>query len=237
MSTKWILTRGTLICTLLCLLGVTLLVLAIPRTVAAWAARGAEPSIAKLNRGVRPSRQDLTQCLEASQKALHWVGSARRWANLSRCELELARQAPRNSSVQFLWLARAEDHTKKSLLANPADGYAWLRLAVIHIDRGEEAPALLSPLMASVDTAPNRRLLWWDRAWMLLSYAPQMTPDELLILRHQLRTIWIYAPPYRPHLLESAHTLDRLNVLTWPLADEPEAMAELETMERNTRFP
>jgi hypothetical protein len=220
-SAKRILTPGTLICTLLCLLGVTLLVLAIPRTVAAWAARDMEPSIAKLNRAVRPSRDELIECVKAGQEAVHWVGSARRWANLSRCELELARQAPRNSSVQFLWLARAEDHTKKSLLANPADGYAWLRLAVIRMARGAEAGAIVSPLMTSLDTAPNRRLLWWDRAWMLLSYAPQMTPDELLILRHQLRTIWIHAPSYRPHLLESAHTLDRLNVLTWALADEP----------------
>lgn len=237
MSTKRILTRGNLICALLGLLGVSLLVLAIPRTVAAWAALDVEPPIAKLNRAVAPSRDELVECVKASQKALRWVGSARRWANLSRCELQLARQSPKGSPAQLLWLTRAEDHTREGLLANPADGYGWLRLAAIRVQRGAEAAAIVSPLMTSLDTAPNRRLLWWDRAWLLLSYAPQMTPEELLILRHQLRTIWTYAPAYRPYLLEFAHALDRLNVLTWALGDDPEAMDELNTMERNTRFP
>ena len=237
MSTKRILTPGTLICALLCLLGVALLVLAIPRTVAAWAARDTEPAIIKLNRFVRPSRDELIECVKAGQKALRWARSATWWSNVGRCELELARQVPRNSPAQVLWLARAEEDTRKSLLANPADGYAWLRLAVVRMERGAEVASIVSPLITSLDTAPNRRLVWSDRAWMLLFYAPSMTPDELLILRHQLQTIWTYSPRDRPWLLNAAHNLDRMNILTWVLRDDPEAMAEFETMERNTRFP
>jgi hypothetical protein len=235
-STKRILTRGTLICALLCLLGAALVILAIPQTVAAWTTRRVERTIGKLNRDVRPSRDELLECVRAGQKAIDWVASAPRWGDLGRCEFALA-GAARSRSAALTWLARAEKHTRLGLLADGADAYAWVRLAAMRAARGAEAAAIVSPLMASLDVAPNTRPLWPFRTRLLLFYAPQMTPEELPVLRHQLRTIWTYGPSYRPHLLELAHTLYRLDVLTRALRDDPEAMAEFETMERNTRFP
>lgn len=218
-------------------LGAALLGLAIPRTIAAWISLGAEPTMTRLETNRPTNVQQLGTCVAAYDGALRWKSSSVRFANLGTCEFSLALAAPTDTPQRAEWLARAEEHTKTALLLNPAESFAWARLAFIRASRGASARDVVAPLIVSLDTGPNIRALWRSRTRLMLRYAPFMTVDELLTVRHQLKTIWIYGPSERPHLLEMAHTLDRMPQLLWALRDEPEAMTELETMERNTRFP
>lgn len=222
---------------ILATLGIALLGLAIPRTVAAWISLGAEPTMARLEANRPTTVQQLGQCVAAYDSALRWVSSPVRFANLGTCEFSLALATPTDTSQRADWLARAEEHTSKALILNPAETFAWTRLAFIRANRAAAARDVVAPLIMSLDTGPNVRALWRSRTRLILRYAPFMTVDDLLTVRHQLKTIWLYGPSERPYLLEMAHTLDRMPQLLWALRDEPEAMAELETMERNTRFP
>jgi hypothetical protein len=218
-------------------LGVSLLVLAVPRTVAAWTSLGARPAMAKLEAGDTPTAEELSECVEASEQAIRWTPSSVRLGNLGSCEFALARTASTASSERAAWLARAEEHTQQSLVEDPADGFAWTRLALIRRERGASAREISAALIMSVDTTPNARFLWPLRSELLLFYAPFMNRDELFTVRQQFRTMWTYSPKHRPGLVEAAHRLNRRDVLTWALSDDPEAMAEFEMMERQSRFP
>jgi hypothetical protein len=218
-------------------LGVSLLVLAVPRTVAAWTSLGVRPAMAKLEAGEPPTVEELTECVEAGEEALRWTRSSVRLGNLGSCEFALARAASTDASERAAWLARAEEHTQQSLIENPADGFAWTRLALMRRQRGAGAREICAALIMSLDMTPNARILWPLRSELLLFYAPFMTSDELVTMRHQFRTMWTYSPRHRPGLLEAAHRLNRREILTWALSDDREAMAEIEMMERQSRFP
>jgi hypothetical protein len=218
-------------------LGVALLVLSVPRTVAAWSSLEAQPAMGKLWHGEDPTPEELSACIEASQRALRWTESAERWGNLGSCEYARARQTSVDSPERANWLALAEKHTQESVIANPADGHGWYRLALIRQARGAAAREIVPPLIASLDVAPNARRMWRGRGEMLLFYAPMMKAEELTSTAQQLRTMWTYSPAHRPALLGQARRLGRRGVLIAALLSEPEALAELDMMERQSRFP
>lgn len=221
---------------LISLLGFALIGLAIPRTVAAWKAAEGRPALDRLEVNETPTAAQLATCIGAYTYALRWEQTSNRLFDLGSCEFATALAKP-SDQERGEWLKRAEESTVRGLLLNPAESFAWSRLAFIRQNRHVAARDVVTPLMMSLDTGPNMRDLWRGRSRLVLRYAPYMTPEELLTARFQLRTIWDYAPSERPQLLEAAHNLDRLSIVLWALRDDPEAMAELETMERNTRFP
>lgn len=221
---------------LILLLGLALIVLAVPRTVAAWKGVQGLPALDKMKANETPTAAQLTTCVEAYTGSLRWVQASFRLFNLGTCEFEIALAKPLDDPERGEWLKRAEQSTFRGLVANPAETVGWSRLAFIRHNRHAAGRDVVAPLIMSLDTGPTMRPLWRGRTWLMLLYAPQMTVEELLTVRFQLKTIWTYGPSERPHLLEAAHNLDRLYMVLWALRDDPEAMAEFETMERNSRF-
>jgi hypothetical protein len=237
-KTKRAYTRPALLVSALAIvMGVVLLAMGIPRTVAAWTALGAEPAMDKLRHDEAPTAEELAQCIEASERAIEWTPSAVRFATLGSCEFARARQTPTGSPDRGRWLDLAAAHTEQSLLRDPADGFTWIRLAMIREMHGAAAREIIPPLMMSLEMTPNSRLMWSLRSEMLLSYARLLTPEDSAAVRRHLHTIWTFSPPHRPVLLEIAHRLNRLDVLQAALTDDPEAKAEIEIMERQSRFP
>jgi hypothetical protein len=222
---------------LLLLLGFALVGLAVPRTVAAWKGTEGQPARDRLDVGQTPTAEQLTACIEANTRALRWELAANRLFNLGSCEYAVALAKPRQDRERGEWLQRAEQSTVRGLVLEPANPFAWSRLAFMRADRLAPGREVVAPLIMSLDTGPNMRQLWRGRTRLMMLYAPSMTPDELYTVRHQLNTIWTYGPSERPSVLEAAHALNRLPLLRWALGDDPEAMAELETMERNSRYP
>ena len=219
-------------------LGIALLVLAVPRTVAAWTELAANPAIDKISYNRTPSRQELFECVAAYERAIQWTRSDLRLTNLASCELALAVAALPDDPERATWFSRAEQHLVQGLIEDPADGFAWTRLAVVRDLRGATGRDVAIALVMAIETAPNIRLLWSSaRSALLMAYVGSFKLDELYMVRHQLRIVWSYSPKHRPGLVEAAHRLNRLNVLTWALADDKEAMAEFEMMERQSRFP
>ncbi len=219
------------------MLGLVLIVLAVPRTVAAWKGEQGRPALDKMEANKTPTAAELTTCVEAYTGSLRWVQASFRLFNLGTCEFAIALAKPLNDPGRSDWLMRAEQSTVRGLILDPANAFGWARLAFIRADRLAPGREVVAPLIMSLDTGPNARPLWRGRTRLMLLYTPSMTHDERLTVRYQLNTIWTYGPSERPNILEAAHTLNRLPLLMWALRDDPEAIAELETMERNTRFP
>jgi hypothetical protein len=216
-------------------LGVSLLALAIPRGVAAitFASQSGSSS---LLRGGRPSPADLADSAAVIERALRWAAPARYLSSLSLVEFELSRAFPPDSPGRLAWSGRAEQHAIAALEANPADGYTWVRLAVMRQARGALPRDALDPLITSLDVAPNRRELWRSRMTLLMYYWGALKPNELPIAQHQIRTMWS-VPEFQFFLYDSALTYHRKGELTEALKDEPGALDEIATFDRNMAYP
>jgi hypothetical protein len=212
------------------LLGISLLGLAIPRTVAAWASIDAQPALEKLHDGKFPTEKELADGIAGLGRAMAWTSSARRLTDLAWLEgtqaLLLRPADPKRGAL----LAQAEQHLVQGLLANPADGFAWLRLANVRKLRGEQGREIAVALMESLDMAPNMRFLWASRAGMLMSYWQYLTEDEVPEARNQLRTIWAAGPEYRLPLVTDGLMAGGLPKIAEALNGDPEAMTQFEQL-------
>ena len=215
------------------LLGAGLLVLAIPRTVAAWASLAAEPAIEKIQLGKTVSEAELEVGTAGLQRALAWTSSARRLTDLALLELVRAEGLGYLDHRRAKLLAEAEEHVTAGLMSNPANGFAWLRLAVIRELRGAHGREVASALAQSVDMAPNMRRLWIPRCGLILRYWGAFTEDELLSMRRQIRTIWS-VPGERTALLAVAMSSGHDVMIGWALADDPEAFLEFMRIRRSS---
>jgi hypothetical protein len=112
----------------------------------------------------------------------------------------------------------------------------WVRLAVVRQARGAPPRDILEPLITSLDVAPNRRELWPSRMSLLMYYWGLLKPNELPIVRHQIRTMWD-VPQFRFFLYDTALKTGRKFNLLDALSGDPEALEELRTFDRNMAYP
>lgn len=211
-------------------LGLLLVMLAAPRTIAAWSALSAEPALEAIFNGRTPSDDDLSAGALGLERALSWSSSGSRLTNLALLRAVQAERLPVDSPHRHEMLKQAEDLLVRGLSANPSDGYAWLRLAVVRSVRGAESGEIVAPLMQSVDTAPNARHLWLPRIEMMLRYWPDFSVDELLMMRSQIRTIWT-VPFYRLPLMRAAEAKGQSLMVRWSLSGDPNNEAEYQRLE------
>lgn len=211
-------------------LGLLLVVLAAPRTIAAWSAFAAGPALETLFEGRTPSDDDLNAAVLGLERAISWSSSGTRLTNLALLRAVQAERLPADSPHRQELLMQAEDLLVSGLSANPSDGYAWLRLAVVRALRGADSSQVVAPLMQSVDTAPNARHLWLPRIEMMLRYWPSFSADELLMMRSQIRTIWS-VPRYRLPLVRAADAEGQALMVRWSLSGDPSIESEYQRLE------
>ena len=218
-------------------LGIALLTLAIPRSITAITIATGPPGLsALLLSGQRIPLAELQESHDTLEKALRWDRPSRYVANLSVVELELAMAYPDGSPERTSWLTQAEERTIEALKANPADGRSWLRLATIRSFRQAPSRDVVAPLMASLDMSPNDHSLWRQRIGLLMYYWGEFSPEEVSVMRHQVRTMWD-DPRFRIVLLDSAMRYRVIGRLIGALTPDWEAIKELEAMQRSIAGP
>ena len=208
------------------LLGIALLVLAVPRTIAAWAGLDAQPALHEVNRAQTPKPDDVVAGIAGLKRAIEWVPSARRFIDLATLEFELGLSLPADDARRQEAFESAQAHFIEGLSLNPVDGLAWLRLAWVREGLKQPARSVAVCLVQSLDMAPHMRPLWLARARMLLVYWSSMTVEEVLTVRRQLQTIWSAEPGMRRPLVQMAQEVSQLVTLYWALGEDPEVRAE-----------
>jgi hypothetical protein len=216
-------------------LGVSLLILAVPRAVASITfAQRSMTSRELMSRGYPPA--ELARNINIIEEALKWASPANYRLTLGLFEYQLAMTFPVFSPDNGLWLKRAQQHVISELKMSPADGYGWVMLALIRQIRAASPRDVLDPLVTSLDVAPNRRDLWLSRMTMLMQYWIALKPNELPIVRRQMRTMWD-VPQFQFLLYDMALRFARKRELVEALKDEPGALDELATFDRNMAYP
>jgi len=216
-------------------LGISLLVLAIPRGVAAitFLRQSASDDVIK---GKALPAADLADSARIIASALRWASPPRYLFSLGLVEYKLALTFPPGSTDRATWIGQAEQHTISALKASPADGYMWVWLAVMRQARGAPLREVVDPLITSLDVAPNRRELWTSRMNLLMYNWSALKPNELPIVRHQIRTMWS-VPQFQFFLYDTALKYGgKLNLLE-TLRGDPEALQEIATFDRNMAYP
>lgn len=203
------------------LLGLLLLGLGIPRTVAAWWSLEAEPVMDKMQAGQSPSESEIVSAKEGARSALRWVPSSRRLATLGTLELLEARLQPVDDPKRLTLLAEAEDHLVAALVRNPTAAVAWYNLALVRMAKGASGRQVVEALVGSLRMAPHKRDLWTPRAALLLRYWRFLDEEELQEFRSQLRTIYVQSPADRMKLLETAIDLGEMRFTAAALGEDP----------------
>lgn len=210
-------------------LGLALLVLAVPRTIAAWFALGAAPALDKLQMDKSPYDAELVTGISALERSIFWIPSGKRLTDLVLLLAVQAERLPPDDPRREDLLKQSEQHLVNGLLANPADGFAWLRLAVVRELRGEQSQQIAVALAQSIDVAPNMRRLWLFRAALVLRHWRSFSVDDLMAMQSQLRTIWS-VQSYRLPLLQLADKLGQGPILRWALSGDATAESEYDQL-------
>lgn len=214
------------------IVGLVLLALGVPRTIAAWSSLEAEQASEKLQAGQAPTEFQFVAAKEGLRSAVNWAPSSRRLAALGALELSEARTLPAGDAKRQTLLAEAERNLVGALARNPSDAAAWYNLALVRIMNGASGRQVAEALLQSLHMAPNRRDLWTPRSSLLLRYWRFFDEGELHVVRTQLRTIYALSPPDRVKLLEAAVDLGEMRFAAAALGDDP--LAE-EAYERSKR--
>jgi hypothetical protein len=213
------------------MLGMALLGLAIPRTIAAWASLEALPTFEKLSVGKPPTEGDLIAAAAGLTRAVAAAPSGEKLVELGSVELLQALASGPDEAQRANLLARAERHLDEGLLANPIQAFGWLKLAEVRIARNAPGRDVAAALMHSIDVAPNLRIAWIPRTGLLLRYWRHLDADELPSFIAQLRTIWSATPAFRTQLIETAIAVDEMAVVAAVVDEPPPTAAALREMQ------
>lgn len=221
------------------LLGMGLLTLSIPRTIAALEAVVAAPVLAKIDKEKPFSKAELRDSIQALERALVWVKSPRYFKDLGTVELVLAQGLPFADSSRADLLAASGRHLLEGLAASPVDGLAWYKLAQIRQLRGDDGRSIANALMQSADMAPNMRPLWVGRTMGLILYRPFLTPDELPTADSQMRVVWrADTDTYRKALFNYLQgNANALGIIENALETDSDAKANYEKIKSSSSSP
>jgi hypothetical protein len=182
------------------------------------------------------SPAELARNMTVVENALKWASPAPYRLTLGLFEFQFAMTFPALGPDRTLWLKRAEQHVISELMISPADGYGWVMLALMRQILIDSPRNVVDPLITSLDVAPNRRELWTPRMSLLMMYWAFLRPNELPIVRHQIRTMWD-VPRFQFFLYDTALRYRRKQELLDALAGDAEALEEIRTFDRNMAYP
>ena len=212
------------------IVGIFLVAVGLPRSVAAWYDVEAEPALQKLQVKESLPADDLATGVAALQRSILWIRSPRRLSDLSLLELAQALALPPTDPQRNGLLSQSEHYLVESLIANPADGFSWLRLAMVRELLGAPRRHIAAALAKSLDMAPNARALWIPRATMLFAYWLDLTSDESLALKSHLQLVWSENETMRLPLVQAADRIGNRAFIGWALIGNDQALQEFEAL-------
>lgn len=170
------------------LVGGTVLVLAIPRTFAAFSLLMVEPIRDRLETDDDVALDDLFKLHEAQDSVLAFSkGPGGLYVARSRTELAIARTYPAASDENARWREAAERSTERALLVAPADPYAWARLGYLRLLNGGGGRAAKDALVMSLLTGLHETPLVFLRIRVAIRVWDRLSPNERAIVNDQIR--------------------------------------------------
>lgn len=167
-----------------------LLTVGVPHTIGVLISARAEPILRLLQDQHLVETDKLRSLIAVLGQAQPWLrgGDARLDAGLA--ELVLAEQLPRGDPEAAQVLDQAIASLRAGLEREPANPYAWSRLAYAEALKNGWTPLAVSSLRLALITAPYEPPLLWSRLRMAFLAWPKMTSDDRDLVFPQIRYAW-----------------------------------------------
>jgi hypothetical protein len=204
-----------------------LIVLAVPRTIAALLTMPSASVLRSLQNQEPVGIDDLETVVRAQRRGLALVGDGRLATDLGLAELLIAERLPADDAGVAARFGNATSALRDGLALAPGNPYAWARLAYAEARQQGWTPLALSSLRLALLTSPYDPRLLWSRLRLGFLAWPYMTPDDRDIVLQQIR--WAFDENAR-ELARLAVDADRVNVVRAALLRLPDAAAAFEKM-------
>ncbi len=166
--------------------GVLILVLAVPRTIAAFQLLPGDPVVQSVRDRKAVSEENLEMSIQTRNDAREWVSSARIQKDLSLAYLKLARREGYGGETGGGYLRESIEALKTGLSLSPADPYAWARLAFARIKNGSTAADVKRALFLSFLTGPHEKRLAISRIQYAILLWHRLDPDQRALVLDQI---------------------------------------------------
>ncbi len=163
---------------------------------------------------------EIADAKKSLETALYWQPSSQRLLELGSVELGEALALEPADSRRPAVLESAELHLTRSLVLNPANPIAWYDLARVRLLQGAEGRQVAQALLESLYAGPGLRMLWLQRAELLMRYWRVLDEGELQAFQAQLRAISAESTADRNKLFEVALGLGEMRMAAAAIADD-----------------
>lgn len=167
-------------------LGIGLVAIALPHTIAGLGVVPAMPVLEGLRKGERVTDAYLRVAVEAGQQALAWSPDAQTWADLGLVRWEQARRDGLVTDTAIANLEASAVAVDRSLAMAPSMGLVWARRAQIELARNGLSPAFEQSLVLSLETAPFDPTVLWPRLDLALLAWPILTDETRTLVVPQI---------------------------------------------------
>lgn len=171
--------------------GALLLALAVPRFMAAAISAPYDQTMRDLGDAAKAgavSQDAVKAAILSRERALRWQDNPKSWSDLGALQLQQAEAAGLATAQGRELAARSMESHRRGLALDPAQPYAWLRLAKAELVTTGMTPALNPLLQMSVRTAPREPQLVLDRldvaftAWPVLDKTTRALMNEQIVI-------------------------------------------------------
>jgi len=166
--------------------GITLVVLAIPRTAAGISELHGTWAIAEMRAGEPISSRDVELAVKSLNAANGWVDSAPRWSAVARLHYAQALLAGTASEERQAEFELSQDASKRAIALNPALPEPWLRLAQSEYALNKVSPQMIRALGMAYRTGRYNRFTVFAMSELAFISWPKLDSDTRALAAEQL---------------------------------------------------
>jgi hypothetical protein len=172
------------------LLGAFLVILAVPRSIAALVAIPGDAIQFELTRGQPVADDALRLIVENRTAALHWLDDPAYYRDIGTAATLLAFHRGFSDPSSKLLLEKSDMALRSSLRLAPVDPGAWARLAYAHQLLGAPASEVAADLRASLQTGSFDPGLLESRVRIAVVLWSELEADDRIAFIEQIRVLW-----------------------------------------------
>lgn len=210
-------------------MGVLLVALALPRTLAYGVAAPYDEIVAALAKWPPPSPMNMLDAAEARRASLARRDDGHLHADLAALELALARHAGLRSREGTARLERVETETRAALALAPGQPYVWTALVYAMVARGADRGVIAPAYRMAVEIAPYEPALIVPRVELGFAAIARdaLDDDDQALLRDQIRIAAAAAPVELARVARRRYALAAIRAA---LADDPTLRARFDAV-------
>lgn len=205
--------------------GITLVVLAVPRTVAGLSELHGTWAIAELRVGAPISGNSISLAVKSLDSANGWVETAPRWSALARLHYARALLEQAGSEERRVAFQLSRDASLAAIALNPALPEPWLRLAQTEFALNKVSPQMIRALKMAYRTGRYNRFTVFAMSELAFIAWAKLESDTRNMASEQL----VFALKQRSNRLAAiSERLHASSIVRRTLRHQPELLAKFE---------